>query len=72
MRHSYGHMKVQFKQPVAVDLETQDEELSSKSFNRWDVVRVNEIIDCGTSVNLILENGDAALYVPKSTFKVLD
>lgn len=65
-------MKVRFLKPVAVDVETRYAEIEDRSFNKWDEVKVNEVIDLGSRASLLLENQDLLIEVPKSAFEVLD
>lgn len=66
------YMKIRFLKTIAVDVETRFADIEDRSFNRWDVVNVNEIIDLGNRASLLLENQDLLIEVPRSAFEVLD
>ena len=65
-------MRIRFLKPTAVDVETNRAEIVPRSFNKWDVVKINEFLDLGTRASLVLENHDTLIEVPKSSFEVLD
>jgi hypothetical protein len=64
---------VRFNKVVAVDLfDGKSEEIASKSFNRWDTVRVNAIHETfHDRVDIELADGSMVYDVPVNSFEVL-
>jgi hypothetical protein len=68
-----GMKTLRFTKVVAVDLfDGKSEEIASKSFNRWDTVRVNAIHEMGHDrVDIELADGSTVYDVPVNAFEVL-
>lgn len=65
-------MKIRFLKPVVVEVQkSRLDEIWDKSFRKWDVVRVDTIIDNGQSAELVTEEGDTIYDVPREAFEVV-
>jgi len=66
---------LRFKRLTTVDQDTGDnlDGLGEKTFQRDDTVNVQEIVETLSSnyVDLVLEDGSCAMFVPKNNFEVL-
>lgn len=66
-------MKIRFTKTVAVDIESpRDSEVFSKSYARWDEVKVQDIFTSGKFATIKLENGDFLHGVPADSFEKLE
>jgi len=65
--------KIRFNKTVAVDINTSAGEIFSRGYNRWDEIRVNEILDLDNSfAAIVLDNDDEIIEISKEAFEVLD
>lgn len=65
-------MKIRFLKPVVVEVQkSRLDEVWDKSYRKWDVVRVDSIIDNGTTAELTTEEGDTLYDVPRAAFEVV-
>lgn len=65
-------MKIQFLKPIVVEVQkSRLDEVWDKSYRKWDIVRVDSIIDNGSSAELITEEGDTLYNVPREAFEVV-
>ena len=63
---------IRFIKPVAVDLfDGKHEEIFSKSFHKWDVVKVNALHEFGKKYDMELTDGSTIYDVPSESFEVL-
>ena len=63
-------MKIRFLKSITVDVEkTKLNETWDKSFNRWDVIQVDEVFISGKMATLKTYEGDWLLGVPSDSFE---
>jgi hypothetical protein len=65
-------MKIRFLRTIAVDIESAREGVFSKSYSRWDEVKVSEIFPSGRFATVRLDNGDFLHGVPVDSFEKLE
>lgn len=64
-------MKVSFLKDIAVDCVDKHEEVYSRSFIKGYIIEVSQIQDNDKFSNLLLENGETLVDIPKNSYKLL-
>ena len=64
-------MKVSFLKDISTDCIDGYEELYSRSFVKGYTIDVSQIEDHGKFSNLLLENGETLLDIPKVAYKIV-
>jgi len=64
-------MKVSFLKDISTDCIDRYEELYSRSFVKGSTIDVSQIEDHGKFSNLLLENGETLLDIPKVAYKIV-
>jgi len=64
-------MKISFLKDIATDCVDEHDEFYSKSFTKGFVIEVSQIQDNGKFSNLLLDNGETLIDIPKNAYELL-